>query len=528
MTTSSSRGSRHITSIIASATLALSLLVAAPTYANGCVGFAGGTGTSGDPYQVADRAGLEALGQCTAAGTHFLQTAHIDLGGSGSPWTPLGASVGFAGDFDGDSYQIKNLHVNVSGLAGLFAKLSGATLSNLRLVDADVTSTTNDAGIIAGFATNTVIEDSSVAGAVKGKGTTGGFIGMTQSPRSFLSRVSAGAAVESEISNAGGIVGQVEFSSATLTDVLATGTVNSVAGFSSGGILGYGIAPTINRAVSLASVTGATSRGGVIGSMVNTSVLTNSFFLDSAVTQLSSNFAVAKSAAELQSLATFSGATFSIGGTADAATTWRLVAEANNGFPYLAGTSFNQPEPVAAVAPPSYDGPVFEVSNRLVRPGDTLTLTGARLDSVTSVRVGGLAVEVRVVGSNHIELTLPAALAAGSHDLVVLSSFGTLTVQGALVVAAQATKASPRVVIRPMSDSTVKLYVFDLVGAGKFTIEVAGRQLAWVNANDAEDSKLRVSAEGVPYLVRTLSAEQAYGLDLRLNGLALGLPQLSR
>jgi hypothetical protein len=44
----------------------------------------------------------------------------------------------------------------------------------------------------------------------------------------------------------------------------------------------------------------------------------------------------------------------------------------------------------------------------------------------------------------------------------------------------------------------------------------------------AGDSKLRVTAEGVPYLVRTLSAEQLVGLSVEANGTALSMPELSR
>jgi hypothetical protein len=203
----------------------------------------------------------------------------------------------------------------------------------------------------------------------------------------------------------------------------------------------------------------------------------------------------------------------------------------NDGFPHLTATSFTQP-PVAqtdpVVAPVSYDGPVLEVSNRLVRPGETVTISGSRLESVTAVMVGGAAASIGRVSDTEIEFSLPTGLASGSHDITLQSSFGRVTIQSALVVRVEALIAGPRVVLREMSDSTVKLYVFDLVGAGKVTLEIGDSELAWVNAVAAGDSKLRVTAEGVPYLVRTLSAEQLVGLSVEANGTALSMPELSR
>ena len=488
-------------SLLASA-LALGLVATlspvSAAVANGCDGFQAGDGSAESPYQVSNRAQLEAVGQCLGAGTYFVQAAHIDLGGSARPWSPLAATDGFAGNFDGDSYEIGNLYVRATGLAGLFAKLDGATITNLKLTDADVASSGNNAGVLAGFVSGSTIEDSLVTGVVLGRNLAGGLIGMTQGTRSFVTRVASDVAVDSEVGNAGGLIGQIEFQSATVTDVFVAGSVNTE-GMASGGAVGYGIAPNINRAVSVALVTGGkVYRGGLIGLMANNdSVLTNSFFLDSAVTQVVSDFAVAKSAEQLRDIATFSAATFSIGDTADSATTWRILADVNSGYPQLAAASFVRA--ATPVADTVYRGPMLEVPGPLspVRAGSKLTLLGSNLAGISSLQIAGIEVEFEITG-DEITFVVPRGLAAGVYDLVIVSDSGKLTIQGAIRVSGAA--GDLRASTRMIDHGSLKVWVFDAAGAGKVQIMLNGREVAWVNAESADDPKLR---DG--YLVRTLT-----------------------
>ncbi len=497
-------------SLLASA-LALGLVATlspvSAAVANGCDGFGVGVGSAESPYQVSNRAQLEAVGQCLGAGTYFVQTAHIDLGGSARPWSPLAATDGFAGNFDGDSYEIGNLYVRAPGLAGLFAKLDGATITNLKLTDADVASSNTDAGILAGFVSGSTIEDSLVTGVVLGRNLAGGLIGMTQGTRSFVTRVASDVAVDSEVGNAGGLFGQIEFQSATVTDVFVAGSVNTE-GMASGGAVGYGIAPNINRAVSVALVTGGkVYRGGLIGLMANNdSVLTNSFFLDSAVTQVVSDFAVAKSAEQLRDIATFSAATFSIGDTADSATTWRILADVNSGYPQLAAASFVRAAATAApVADTVYRGPMLEVPGPLspVRAGSKLTLLGSNLAGISSLQIAGIEVEFEITG-DEITFVVPRGLAAGVYDLLITSSAGRLTVQDAIRVSGSAASSGAagdlRASTRMIDDGSLKVWVFGAAGDGKVQIKLNGQEVAWVNATSADDPKLR---DG--YLVRTLT-----------------------
>jgi hypothetical protein len=94
-------------------------------------------------------------------------------------------------------------------------------------------------------------------------------------------------------------------------------------------------------------------------------------------------------------------------------------------------------------------------------------------------------------------------LKPGVYDLVIVSDSGTLTVQDGLRVAAGSSSVGATSEARPSTklreDNTVKVWVFDVVGAGKVQIFHNGKEIAWVNTSDSSDSKLTAG-----YLVRTV------------------------
>lgn len=71
---------------------------------------------------------------------------------------------------------------------------------------------------------------------------------------------------------------------------------------------------------------------------------------------------------------------------------------------------------------------------------------------------------------------------------------------------------------KKISDTQVKVYVKNVVRAGKVQIFVNGEELAWINAGDDTDRKLRF-AQGFNYLVRTVNLEPGKNrLEIRLDG----------
>jgi hypothetical protein len=176
---------------------------------------------------------------------------------------------------------------------------------------------------------------------------------------------------------------------------------------------------------------------------------------------------------------------------------------------FLVGTGFcpssaTQESPSADVVRAApYTGPVVttpQITGAVA--GGKLTIPGANLSGVSKVEINGLDATVTVNSDGELEITVPAGLAAGTYDLVIVSSAGRLVVQNAIVISGSATGTSTgeaRPSTKRLVDDSVKVWVFDVAGAGKVQIFVNGKEIAWVNATDANDSKLFNG-----YLVRTV------------------------
>ena len=134
--------------------LALVIAVAVPVCAMS------GTGTSSDPYTVANLADLKMVANAPTA--YYKQTANIVINdpsyfefesgviaaaGSAEAWTPI---ENFTGTYDGGEFYITGLYVkddNANG--GLFANVNGGTVKNLNL-DFALVESDEYAGILAG------------------------------------------------------------------------------------------------------------------------------------------------------------------------------------------------------------------------------------------------------------------------------------------------------------------------------------------------------------------------------------------
>jgi hypothetical protein len=162
-----------------------------------------------------------------------------------------------------------------------------------------------------------------------------------------------------------------------------------------------------------------------------------------------------------------------------------------------------QQTPAEVVRAP-YTGPVVttpQITGAVA--GGKLTIPGDNLSSVSRVSIDGLDATVTVNSDGELEITVPAGLAAGTYDLVIVSDAGRLTVQNAIVVSGSAAITSTgdaRPSTKRLVDDSVKVWVFDVVDAGKVQIFVNDKEIAWVNATDVDDSKLFSG-----YLVRTVN-----------------------
>ena len=161
----------------------------------------------------------------------------------------------------------------------------------------------------------------------------------------------------------------------------------------------------------------------------------------------------------------------------------------------------------------SYSGPVIELVNpNPVPQGETLTISGERLDQIERVAIGESIVTKSdiIFGENQMSFEVPLDAALGQQPIVVSGSFGSLSFQdGVEITAALAQSASQelRFEVSEMANGDLKLYAFGVIASGKVQFVVDGEEVAWVRAANSSDSKLRSmqqDGQTIHYLVRTI------------------------
>ena len=94
---------------------------------------------------------------------------------------------------------------------------------------------------------------------------------------------------------------------------------------------------------------------------------------------------------------------------------------------------------------------------------------------------------------------------SGTATLTVSVYAGTskITVQKSVIIGTAGNTGDVATWTKKLDDDSAKIYAKNIVGAGKVQFMLNGKEIAWVNATSAADSKLR-SANGSSYLVRTV------------------------
>ena len=152
-------------------------------------------------------------------------------------------------------------------------------------------------------------------------------------------------------------------------------------------------------------------------------------------------------------------------------------AGADAGHVRIFSLTFSAPEDPAPAAwsPAPYSGPlVTDYSDKTPAIGDEVVVSGRRLNLVTSCWVDGIEVAMSDQSAVSFTIVIPLGVEPGLRDLMISSSFGTLTAQGAFTV-----EAKPAVI----EESSP---VLSKVNAGSFNNYVAvyakgykGQTLAW-------------------------------------------------
>ncbi|MBD3318121.1 MAG: hypothetical protein GF344_20250, partial [Chitinivibrionales bacterium] len=252
--------------------------------------YTGGSGTAGDPYQIATTGDLIKLSNTSADwDKYFIQTADItfdadetqvDWDGDGTAdWDaddqlgffPIGTNdTEFTGEYDGQNFEIINLFMNRPDnthtfFFGLFGRADNVVISNLGLVDCDITAADN-AGALAGRSENgSDISNCYSSGSINagGNGKIGGLVGRNNGSAISNSYSSCDVSGGSYI---GGLVGDND-DNGTITGSYSTGSVD--AEDNAGGLVGrnMGNGSTINSSYSSAS---AQSSSNIVGGLAGT------------------------------------------------------------------------------------------------------------------------------------------------------------------------------------------------------------------------------------------------------------------
>lgn len=264
-----------------------------------------GDGTEANPYKIATAEDLKTLaarvnGGDKMAGKYIRQTADIDLSTLKTAYRPIGQDkVPFAGHYDGDNHEIKNLTINRGAVqyTGLFGLVdAAASIRNLRVTNARITAADKYTGIIAGKTSARLdniqtngrivstaeyvgglagsgvgVTNSSFMGILEGRAYTGGISG--ELIRDTISRCHVSATINTSIPNTighavGGITAYISgnaTSKGVVSDCYFIGSLTDNTGYAwQGGIAGSGNDNTlVTRCVSLGVQTSYVTKSSI-------------------------------------------------------------------------------------------------------------------------------------------------------------------------------------------------------------------------------------------------------------------------
>lgn len=266
-------------------------------------GFAGGTGTENDPYQINTAEELAYFAKSVNGGKwydreYIILKNNIDL--KNQEWTPIGTSNNpFKGNFDGGNHTVTGMRISNSsadcvGLFGECIKFNvNSAIKNITVKDSDIHGKRH-VGAIVGYAKEINIENCrSIGNTINGKTNVGGICGyFGGSPGGKVSQCYNSSEVSGIIS-AGGIAGMGD--RCIVENCLNTGEITIIGKAyqsTGGGIFGFfndddtNVSASITACVNLGKVSGGESFGGIVGSTDSKSTghISNCYYNMDAIT----------------------------------------------------------------------------------------------------------------------------------------------------------------------------------------------------------------------------------------------------
>jgi len=245
-----------------------------------------GAGTLADPYQITNAAQLQEMKNNLTA--HYVLMNDIDCSdtvnwNSGAGFEPVGDKANrFIGSLDGQNYVINGLFINRGNYVGLFGYSESVEISNVGLVDVDITGEFSTGGLV-GYKYYGTITNSYATGNVSGGWCVGGLVGY--SDHGTITNCYSTGSVTATGHDVGGLVGVnrgnitnsyatgdvsgsrwagglVGLTSGPITNSYATGNVSS--GWCAG-LVGQNYHATITNSYATGSVSGGPYVGGLVG-----------------------------------------------------------------------------------------------------------------------------------------------------------------------------------------------------------------------------------------------------------------------
>ncbi len=292
--------------------------------------FAGGTGSSTDPYQISTAVQLDSVRNYP--NSSFVLINDIDMNVSpyneNEGWDAIGTTGNpFTGIFDGAGYEIKNLFIDrEASQIGLFGKDSTATLSNIGVINCNITGN-NAVGGLSGTSYKSSITKCYTSGTISGTKFCGGLSGSSSyitmkycysyanvsAPSGMYTGGLAGLSNYSSFSysyasgnvtgheDVGGLIGRLQNSPASISYCYTTGEVfgyldvAGIAGRTGGNF-------KILDCYSISSVSGTTNVGSIVGS--NTTTITDCYY-NKLLMQTKNNDGTSKTTIEMISEDTY-------------------------------------------------------------------------------------------------------------------------------------------------------------------------------------------------------------------------------
>jgi hypothetical protein len=245
--------------------------------------FAGGNGTAGNPYQIADWWHLDNVRNYLSM--HFIVINDLDsnsigytelasaTANDGKGWQPIGTIAindAFVGSFDGQGYGICDLFIDRPDESdvGLFGVVEeGGVIENVDVVANGNVTGNEDVGVLVGKNEGTV-SNSYSTGNVTGDDNVGGLVGWNFKG-TVTDTYSTGNVTG--LDNVGGLVG---WNTGTMSNSYATGGVTG--NTSVGGLTGKN-GGTASNSYATGRVTGNDNIGGLVGKNDNTGTVSKSY-----------------------------------------------------------------------------------------------------------------------------------------------------------------------------------------------------------------------------------------------------------